>query len=216
MPRKRQALPTSIPIVTVAALSPEFRVQGWGCFTPLLPPSINSTYAAGFRRSRETVVGPDGKLSLAEKLRPAFYKNSEASEWSGWMARAVQAAMTRAGRPPEEGPWWAVEDIAVFTFWVLPGANYDIDNRIKITHDSLQGTLYRNDSQIQASFQGKKVSHTCAEQGVFIAVFPDREIDSAMPHWLAIKRSSRDVGKGHILRFLADGIVGTGVNLLAV
>lgn len=107
--------------------------DGWLIYTSNTPPSINRSY-------KTTRNG-------------GFYKDKSATEWTSWI-RLMAMRSIGWGFGPGARQWWGETRLMSALYWFVP-SNCDVDNSVKIIHDSLQDVLYPNDRAIDATLMGK-------------------------------------------------------------
>jgi len=111
-------------------------IDGWVGYMSAIPPSINRTYKTGVRKKKNYKTG-NMETSMT------FRKNEKARNWGVWF-RGLWATAVRYGS--KSFPYWDEDKnipLCLATLWFVPDRRYDVDNRLKITQDALQGTLFK-------------------------------------------------------------------------
>lgn len=131
--------------------------QWWGIMSDCLPPGVNQMYNVAHIAGREEVPGEKNK-----KGRAAFFLSSRASQWKKTVGSII---LQSASGTAAEGPYCSMLHLFVFE-------NYDMDNRLKLINDSLQGAVITNDKKIRRSVQMKTVVRKRADIGFIYFIAP--------------------------------------------
>lgn len=139
------------------------------CFmSSYMPLSVNRTYSPV-----ASSIPKEGDADGQPRGRKHMYMTQAATAWKRWMFESSVMAMKSCG--VHNFPLFTKERQYVANVGFVMPAHSDIDNRLKILYDSMQGCVYEKDARIFVQ-STRKIQCRKKASGFYVIVYP-RELE---------------------------------------